>query len=101
MDDENAGRDRGIEPVDPEGLEARLREVARHLAGTPDVDGVELRHLVRVLTGCSLLLTDVYSDERIARIMQTDRGLLSSLVGQLLEQRKRGAGESLYRIRRL
>src|SRR5262245_33330294 len=56
---------------------------------------------MRVLTGCSLLLTDVYSDERIARIMQSDRSLLSGLVGQLLEQRRLGAGEALYRIRRL
>jgi MoxR-like ATPase len=101
MGDENVNRDRVIEPLDPEGLEARLRDVARHRAGTSDVDGVELRHLVRVLTGCSLLLTDVYSDERIARIMQSDRGLLSRLVGQLIEQQRRGAGEVLYRIRRL
>jgi MoxR-like ATPase len=101
MGDEIVNRDRVIEPLDPEGLEARLRDVARNLAGTADVDGVELRHLVRVLTGCSLLLTDVYSDERIARIMQSDRGLLSRLVGQLIEQQRRGAGEVLYRIRRL
>jgi MoxR-like ATPase len=54
-----------------------------------------------VLTGCSLLLTDVYTDDRIARIMQSDRLLLSSLVGQLIEEQRRGGGEVFYKIRRL
>jgi MoxR-like ATPase len=90
-----------VEAVDPETLEARLRESARHLAGVYGVDGLEVKHLVRVLTGCSLLLTDVYSDDRIARIMQSDRYLLSSLVGQLIEEQRRGMGEVFYRIRRL
>jgi len=90
-----------IEAFDADTLEARLRESARLLAGAYGVDGLELKHLVRVLTGCSLLLTDVYSDDRIARIMQSDRSLLSSLVGQLIEEQRRGGGEVFYRIRRL
>jgi MoxR-like ATPase len=65
------------------------------------VDGLELKHLVRVLTGCSLLLTDVYTDGRIARIMRSDRLLLSTLVGQLIEEQRRSGGEVFYRIRRL
>src|SRR5580765_5635620 len=94
-------RKRTIEALDAETLEARLREVARLATGARGVDGLELKHLVRVLTGCSLLLTDVYSEDRIARIMQPDRALLSSLVGQLIEEQRRGSGEVLYRIRRL
>ncbi|HEX4823714.1 MAG TPA: AAA family ATPase [Candidatus Polarisedimenticolaceae bacterium] len=98
--DEGA-RKRTIEALDAETLEERLREVARLATGARGVDGLELKHLVRVLTGCSLLLTDVYSEDRIARIMQPDRALLSSLVGQLIEEQRRGSGEVLYRIRRL
>jgi MoxR-like ATPase len=93
--------DRTIEALDPDTLEARLREVARLYVGAHGVDGLELKHLVRVLTGSSLLLTDVYSEARIARIMQPDRSLLSSLVGQLIEEQRRGGGEVFYRIRRL
>ncbi|HZN54900.1 MAG TPA: AAA family ATPase [Candidatus Polarisedimenticolaceae bacterium] len=93
--------DRTIQPLDADALEARLREAAKLFSGVHGVDGLELRHLVRVLTGCSLLLTDVYSDERIATIMQTDRSVLASLVGQLIDEQRRGSGEVLYRIRRL
>jgi len=99
MDSES--RKRSIEALDTEALEERLREVSRLAAGVRGVDGLEVKHLARVLTGCSLLLTDVYSEGRIARIMQPDRVLLSSLVGQLIEEQRRGGGEVLYRIRRL
>jgi len=92
MDDD--ARDRTIAPLDPEYLEARLRAVSR-------LDDPELRHLVRVLTGCSLLLTDVYSDERIARVMESDRCVLDHLVGQILDAERTDGGEALYRIRRL
>jgi MoxR-like ATPase len=102
MDEESSDRPKGtIEAFDADTLEARLRESARALSGAYGVDGLELKHLVRVLTGCSLLLTDVYSDQRIARIMQSDRLLLSSLVGQLIEEQRKGGGEVFYRIRRL
>ncbi len=102
MSDGTADRpNRTIEAFDAETLEARLKESARLLAGAYGVDRLELKHLARVLTGCSLLLTDVYSEERIARIMQSDRSLLSSIVGQLIEEQRRGGGEVFYRIRRL
>ncbi len=102
MDEHTTNRpERTIEAVDADSLEARLRESARLFSGARGVDGLELKHLVRVLTGCSLLLTDVYSDDRIARIMEPDRSLLSSLVGQLIEEQRRSGGEVFYRIRRL
>src|SRR5882672_4576632 len=102
MGEESAtGPKKKIEAFDAETLEVRLRESARLLTGAYGVDGLELKHLVRVLTGCSLLLTDVYSEERIARIMQADRFLLSSLIGQLIEEQRRSGGEVFYRIRRL
>ena len=87
-----------IEPLDPEHLETRLRELARRIAPDLDVEGPELRHLVRVLTGCSLLLTDVYSDERIARVMERERSVLD-LVGQILDAERPDGGEALYKMR--
>lgn len=100
MADEATRRDATIQPLDPEHLEARLREAARAQAHG-DVESGELHHLARVLTGCSLLLTDVYSDDRIARIMQRDSALIAHLVRQILESERDGGGEALYRIRRL
>ena len=90
-----------IEGIDDRTLEARLREAAR--AASPDrpVDELELRHLIRVVTACSLLRTDVYSEDRISRILSPDRALLPTLVGRLIEEERRGRGEVLYRIRRL
>lgn len=90
-----------LDGTDDASLEARLKAAARSLAPERLVDDLELRHLVRVVTGCSLLLTDVYSDERIARIMQPDRSLLAAIIDRLLEERRRGDGEVLFRVRRL
>ena len=80
----------------------------RHLVYSADnqlylraMDDLELQHLVRVITECSLLLSDVYSEDRLARIMHPERGFLASLVSQLIEQQRRGEGEVLYRVRRL
>ena len=90
-----------IEGIDDKNLEARLREAAR--AASPDrpVDDLELRHLMRVVTACSLLRTDVYSEDRVARILSPDRALLPAIVGKLIEEERQGHGEVLYRIRRL
>ncbi len=90
-----------IESLDQDVLEERLRDAARGTGRPGLVDDLEVRHLVRVITECSLLLSDVYSDERIARIMHPERGFLSRLVDQLISQQRRGEGEVLYRVRRL
>jgi hypothetical protein len=71
---------RAVEPVDPESLEDRLRNVVLRLFTGREFDELELRHLSRVITECSLLLTDVYSDERISRIMDPGRAELARLV---------------------
>jgi MoxR-like ATPase len=92
---------RRIEPFDQDSLDARLREVATRLFPDRIVDDLEVRHLSRVITDCSLLLTDVYSNERIERVMHPDRGLLLNLIGRLIEQERLGQGEVLYRVRRL
>ena len=94
-------RRRRIESLDQEVLETRLRDVARGLFPDRMMDDLEVQHLTRVVTECSLLLTDVYSEERIARIMHPERGFLSSLVDKLIDQQRRGEGEALYRVRRL
>ena len=66
-------------------------------------DDLEVRHLVRVVTECSLLLTDVYSDERISRVMSPDRGLRHPPIGGWIEDAAhRGEGSDvLYWVRRL
>ncbi len=96
MDDSG---ERRIETLEREILEERLREASRGQGA--GLDDLELHHLVRVITECSLLLTDVYSEERLVRIMHPERGFLASLVSRLIEQERRGEGEVLYRVRRL
>lgn len=90
-----------IERLDPVSLEARLRGVAQSLHPGRVMDDLEVRHLVRVITECSLLLSDVYSEERITRIMHPDRGFLGSLIDQLIDEQRQDKGEVLYRVRRL
>jgi hypothetical protein len=92
---------RTVEPLDSGTLESRVREAARVLFPDRVFDDLEVRHLTRVITECSLLLTDVYSADRLARIMSPDRGGLLGLVGRLIEQERLGLGEVLYRVRRL
>lgn len=92
---------RCVDGTDEARLEERLRDAARAVARDRVFDDMEVRHLARVITGCSLLLTDVYSDERIARIMQPGGTLLSGLVGRLIEEQRSAGGEVLYRVRRL
>jgi hypothetical protein len=91
----------GIERLDSESLEARLRRAANLLQPDRVMDGLELQHLRRVITVCSMLLTDVYSESRIARIMYPEEEFLNSLIDQMIEQERRGDREVLHRVRRL
>ena len=93
--------DQRIKPFDRVAVEARLREIAAGLSGDHWIDDSELRHLIRVVTGCSLLVNDVYSPARIERIMHPERGSLSYLVRRLIEGERSGEGEVLYHVRRL
>lgn len=90
-----------IDRLDRKSVDARLREAAREVSPNQVMDNLELRHLTRVITECSLLLTDVYSEERIARIMEPGSGFLNNLVDSLIDEQRRGRGEALYRVRRL
>jgi hypothetical protein len=92
---------RHIESLSEDGFEERLRAAARRLFPDRVIDDLEVQHLVRVVTECSMLLTDVYSEDRILRIMHPERGFLSSLVDKLIDEQRRGEGEALYRVRRL
>lgn len=101
-DDRKPPRPPRIERLDdPEALKARLRGAARGLAPDRVMDDLEVAHLIRVVTECSMLLSDVYSEERLARIMHPERGFLRSLVDRLVDRERRGEGEVLYRVRRL
>jgi len=92
---------RSVEPVDAESLDDRLRRIALSLFANRAVDDEEVRHLIRVITECSVLLTDVYSDERISRIMAPSPGMVARLLERLVEDRRRWGDELLYRVRRL
>jgi hypothetical protein len=90
-----------VERLDPGSLEARLRHAASSLLPDRIMDNMEVQHLRRVITECSLLLTDVYSESRIARIMHPDRGFLSGLADQILQQERPEEGEFPFRVRSL
>jgi ATP-dependent Clp protease ATP-binding subunit ClpA len=99
-DDERKTGNR-IERLDPKSLEERLRRAANELEPDRVVDELEIRHLVRVITDCSLLLRDVYSDDRLRSIMLPDRAPVDPLVDQLIKQRERGEEEVRQLFRRL
>ncbi|HKQ61109.1 MAG TPA: AAA family ATPase [Candidatus Polarisedimenticolaceae bacterium] len=99
--DDDRGPKRRIESLDQQSLELRLRQAAHALWPERVFDDLEVRHLVRVVTDGSLLLTDVYSENRISRIMQGERGTLGGLVDRWVESERQGDGEALVRIRSL
>ena len=90
-----------IQRLDPEALEGRLREAARRLKPDRVMDELEVRHLARVISECSLLLADVYSDERLAHIMRPDPELITGLIDELARQHATDGSELLHRVRRL
>ncbi len=94
-------RGKGISPLDPQSLERWLRDTARALLPSRLIDDLEVRHLIRVVMECSLLLNDVYSDRRIRSIMKPDRAGVSGLVDRLLEQHRDREAEVAERLRRL
>ena len=89
-----------IESLEPEALVERLRESAGRVSPNRVMDDLELRHLVRVVQECSLLLKDVYTDRRIARIMEPDR-LVDRLVQRFMDREPENDGQERYLIRRL
>ena len=76
-----------IHGLDPDRISEQLRSLGRELEPDSPPDDREIDHLVRVLTAGSLLLTDVYNEERIARIMYPEKGFLSQLVDRMLAER--------------
>jgi hypothetical protein len=91
---------RRIESLDRSVLEARLRDVARGLFPGRIMDDLEVDHLMRVLRECALLLGDVYSDDRIARVMDPGRDSIGGLMDHLLHDDME-ADDVLLRVRRM
>ena len=92
--------DKRIERVDRETLEARLRDVARALCPDRVMDDLEVSHLARVLHECALLLGDVYSDDRIAGVLQLETDPASNWVERVLHDADEEQ-EVVRRVRRL
>lgn len=67
-----------ILPFDPETLSGRL-SYAAELLGIPAPAPPELDHLVGVVTRCSVLLGDVYTDARLRAILADDPRRLARL----------------------
>jgi hypothetical protein len=89
-----------IESLEPDALTARLKTSAERVSPGRVMDGLELRHLVRVVTECSMLLKDVYTDSRIARIMEPDR-LVDRLVQRFLDRAPDVEGQERYLVKSL
>ena len=99
--DPSDSQDTRITSLDFEHLRERIQTVAARLFPDLTVDDLELQHLVRVVTECSVRLTDVYSHDRIARIMRPDRELIADLVDRVIERGRAAEGDALFRVRRL
>ncbi len=67
-----------IVPYDPEALGLRLSHAAE-LLGLPPPEAPELDHLVGVVTRCSALLGDVYTDARLRAILADEPRRLARL----------------------
>jgi hypothetical protein len=92
----------GIVPLDSDHLVERLRAAAERL-GIGPVDVREIEHLVRVVTRCSALLDDVYTDQRLQAILVEDPRRLTGLVTApwLLPLADADLPPALARLRRL
>ena len=89
-----------IESLEWSALEARLRDAARGRFPDRVMDDLEVHHLMRVVTDCALLLADVYSEERIARVLRRGPTPGAGLSERLAEDAPEGA-ELVARVRRL
>ena len=89
-----------IESLEPEALAARLRESAERVSPKRVMDDIELSHLARVVHECSLLLKDIYTDRRIARIMEPDR-LVDRFVQRFMDRQPEVEGNERQLVRRL
>jgi ATP-dependent protease Clp ATPase subunit len=90
-----------IQRLDRETLEARVRQAAQRLLPDRVMDDLEVRHLARVITECSLLLADVYSEDRLARIMRPAPELIAGLIDQFARRRATESDRLLQRVRSL
>jgi len=88
---------RRIASLDREVLERLLRATARERFPDRVMDDTEVRHLIRVVTECSVLLGDVYSDERISRVLHPGFSRLGGLLEKLAEENWAGNEEEVLR----
>ncbi|UCF66597.1 MAG: ATP-dependent Clp protease ATP-binding subunit [Acidobacteriota bacterium] len=68
-----------IVPFDAENLVGRLARAAKRL-GLESVEQREMEHLVGVVTRCSALLEDVYTDDRLRAVLGSNPRRLAALL---------------------
>jgi MoxR-like ATPase len=61
-----------IEDVSQEGLEARIREVAKRLFSDQTFDDLETWHLAQVIEHCSKAISDIYRTVNLEQILRGD-----------------------------
>lgn len=71
--------DQRIETISREALEARLREAVLALSAGDPFDDLELEHLIRVVSRCSVLLGDIYTPDRVRTILERDARRVAGL----------------------
>lgn len=72
--------DHWIESLTREALEARLREAVLAMREGGSFDDLELEHLIRVVTRCSVLLGDIYTPDRVRTILEGNQHRVASLL---------------------
>jgi hypothetical protein len=90
--------DHRIETISREALEARLREAVLALSAGDPFDDLELEHLIRVVSRCSVLLGDIYTPDRVRTILEQDARRVAGLAALPLDPAARPNG-SLDRFR--
>ena len=64
------GTGSGLEDLDQEKLEARIRDVAQRLFSDKNVDELETWHLVQVVEHCSRAISDIYRTVNLDQILR-------------------------------
>src|SRR5881296_550414 len=66
------GNPSSIENISQEGLEARIRDIARRLFTGQKVDDLETWHLAQVVENCSRAISDIYRTVNVDQIVSGD-----------------------------
>jgi hypothetical protein len=84
-----------------EALEARLRDAVTSASNGGSFDDIELEHLIRVVSRCSVLLGDIYARDTVGLILTGDPRRAVGLIRELPPPFGRLPGSAVPRVPRL